>query len=524
MGGKGLSAILRLFMKKQELLIAAAVAAAFAFMLGLILAGAIAPNAARSSSDNRPSFPDPGQSKTSGLSGLVDFANVVEKVNPAVLNIVATGTDTMGLRGGDSSRNPFDLFGETDPHEGLELPRRGSGSGFFIDKEGYLLTNHHVIEDADRVDVSLFDSRTLRAKVIGSDRETDLALLKVEEPGEYPAIPLGDSDALRVGEWVVAIGNPLRMYDHTVTVGVVSYKGRVLWNPSFDNFIQTDAAINFGNSGGPLLNSQGEVVGINTAVSQQGHGIGFAIPINTARDILTQLRERGAVSRGYLGVSLDDVDEDYQEQLGLPEARGAVVTRVTVDSPAHKGGFKRYDVIVAVNGEPVLTGADLVRAISSSAPETPVEVTVYRDGKRLELRATLDERAMAGARPEPEPTRDEPDTVDELGLTVQPLSPAAVQRYGLPEDVQGVMVARVKPLSPAADEGVQRGDVITEVNRRAVSDPSGYREAIGQAGPGELLLLYVVRSANFAFIAKVRPERTDQPEDRPARPVRPDRF
>jgi serine protease Do len=230
------------------------------------------------------------------------------------------------------------------------------------------------------------------------------------------------------------------------------------------------------------------------------------------------------VSRGYLGVSLDDVDEDYQEQLGLPEARGAVVTRVTVDSPADKAGFKRYDVIVAVNGEPVLTGADLVRAISSSAPETPVEVTVYRDGKRLELRATLDERAMAGARREPKPTREEPDTVDALGLTVQPLSPAAVQRYGLPEDVQGVMVARVKPLSPAADEGVRRGDVITEVNRRAVSDPSGYREAVGQAGPGELLLLYVVRSEDLAFIAKVRPAKDDRidSDDRPDRSDRSD--
>ena len=505
-------------MKKQELLITAAVAAAFAFMLGLILAGAVAPNAARSSSDNKPSFPDPGPSPArgpSGLSGLVDFANVVERVNPAVLNVIATGTGTLGFRRGDSSRNPFEFFGESDPHKGLELPRRGSGSGFFIDTEGYLLTNHHVIENADRVEVSLFDSRTLRAKVIGSDRETDLALLKVEEAGEYPAVPLGDSDALRVGEWVVAIGNPLRMYDHTVTVGVVSYKGRVLWNPSFDNFIQTDAAINFGNSGGPLLNSRGEVVGINTAVSQQGQGIGFAIPINTAKDILTQLRERGAVSRGYLGVTLDDVDEDYQEQLGLPEVRGAVVTSVRVDSPAHKAGFKRYDVIVAVDGEPIWTGADLVRAISSSAPETSVEVTVYRDGKRLELLATLDERATAGARPEPKPTTGEPDTldiVDELGLTVQPLSPAAVQRYGLPEDIQGAMVARVKPLSPAADEGMRRGDVITEVNRRAVSDPSGYREAIGQAGPGELLLLYVVRSVNFAFIAKVRPDGPDRPD------------
>jgi serine protease Do len=511
-------------MKKQELLIAAAVAAAFAFMLGLILAGAIAPNAARSSSDDKASFPHPGSSPLagrdgaspsgpsgrSGLSGLVDFADIVGRVNPAVLNIIATGTDKVGLRSGSSSRNPFDFFGDSDrpdPHDGLELPRRGSGSGFFIDKDGYLLTNHHVIEDADRVEVTLIDSRTLRATVVGSDPETDLALLKVEEPGEYPAIPLGDSDTLRVGEWVCAIGNPLRLYDHTVTVGVVSYKGRVLWNPSFDSYIQTDAAINFGNSGGPLLNSRGEVVGINTAVSQQGQGIGFAIPINIAKDILAQLKERGVVSRGYLGVGLDDVDEEYQEQLGLPEARGAVVTRVTADSPADKAGVKRYDVIVAVDGNPIETGADLVRAISSSAPETPVEITVYREGKRLELRATLDERDPAGERPTEEPATPQPDSVDKLGLTVQPLTPSTLRRYGLPEDLEGVMVARVKPLSPAADEGVRRGDVISEINRRAITDPSGYRQAIEETGPGEVLLLYVVRSAEFSFIAKVRVEK-----------------
>ena len=494
-------------MKKQELLIAAAVAAAVAFMLGLVLAGAVAPHASRSSPENRASFPDPGPTpvpRSNALSGLVDFSDMVERVNPAVVNITASGTDEVGLPSGSSTGNPFNFFG--DPQEGLQLPRRGSGSGFFIDTEGYLLTNHHVIDGAERVDVTLIDSRTVPAKVVGSDPETDLALLKAEGPGEYPAIALGDSDTLRVGEWVCAIGNPLRLYDHTVTVGVVSYKGRVLFNPSFDNYIQTDAAINFGNSGGPLLNSQGEVVGINTAVSQQGQGIGFAIPVNTAKEILSQLRERGGVARGHLGVSLDDVDEEYQKQLGLPEQRGAVVTRVTPGSPADKAGVKRYDVIVAVDGNAVETGADLVKAISSSEPTTPVQLSVYRDGKRLELAATLDQRFSHEEKSDPElPTR-QPDPVDKLGLTVQPLTESAIRRYGFPEELEGVMVARVRPLSSADDEGIRRGDVISEINRRAVANLNGYLQAIAGARPGDVLLIYVVRSPEISFIAKVRLE------------------
>ncbi len=495
-----------MFMKKQELLIAAGVAAAVAFMLGLVLAGVVAPG---SSSALRPSFPDPGTSpaaNSDALSGLVNFADIVETVNPAVVNIISTGTDEVELSSEGSSRNPFDSFG--DPHEGPQVPRRGSGSGFFIDREGYLLTNHHVIDGAQRVEVTLIDSQTVRASVVGSDPETDLALLKVEpgDYGEYPAIPLGDSDLLRVGEWVCAIGNPLRLYDHTVTVGVVSYKGRVLFNPSFDNYIQTDAAINFGNSGGPLINSRGEVVGINTAVSQQGQGIGFAIPINTAKAVLTQLRDRGVVSRGHLGVSLDDVDEEYQKQLGLPERRGAVVTRVTPDSPADEAGVKRYDVIVEVDGNPVEAGADLVKAISSSPPETPVKMSVYRDGERLELDATLDERVVQVDRPDPEVPTRQPDPVDKLGLTVQPLTPSAIRRYGFPEGSHGVMVARVNPLSSAADEEIRRGDVISEINRRPIRDLNGYLQSMAGVRSGDVLLIYVVRSAEVSFIAKVRVE------------------
>jgi serine protease Do len=495
-----------MFMKKQELLIAAGVAAAVAFMLGLILAGVVAPHAPGAASE-LPLFPDPGNlARADAPAGLVNFAEIVETVNPAVVNIIATGTDDVEILTEGSSRNPFDFFG--DPHEGLQVPRRGSGSGFFIDREGYLLTNHHVIDGAQRVEVTLMNSGTVRASVVGSDPETDLALLRVE-PGndrEFPAIPLGDSDVLRVGEWVCAIGNPLRLYDHTVTVGVVSYKGRVLFNPSFDNYIQTDAAINFGNSGGPLINSRGEVVGINTAVSQQGQGIGFAIPINTAKAILVQLKDRGGVSRGHLGVSLDDVDEEYRKQLQLPEQRGAVVTRVTPDSPAEEAGFQRYDVIVEVDGNPIEVGADLVKAISSSPPETPVKISVYRDGERLELEAVLDERTPEVEKTDPEVPTRQPDPFDKLGLTVQPLTPSAIERYAFPEDLHGVMVARVDPLSSAADEGIRRGDVLSEINRRPIRDLNSYLQSMAGVRSGDVLLIYVVRTAEVSFIAKVRVE------------------
>jgi len=247
-------------------------------------------------------------------------------------------------------------------------------------------------------------------------------------------------------------------------------------------------------------------VGINTAVSQQGQGIGFAIPINTAKAVLTQLRDRGVVSRGHLGVSLDDVDEEYQKQLGLPERRGAVVTRVTPDSPADEAGVKRYDVIVEVDGNPVEAGADLVKAISSSPPETPVKMSVYRDGERLELDATLDERVVQVDRPDPEVPTRQPDPVDKLGLTVQPLTPSAIRRYGFPEGSHGVMVARVNPLSSAADEEIRRGDVISEINRRPIRDLNGYLQSMAGVRSGDVLLIYVVRSAEVSFIAKVRVE------------------
>src|SRR6185503_3672086 len=243
---------------------------------------------------------------------------------------------------------------------GPDAPRRGTGTGFLIDPDGLILTNHHVIEGAERLTVKLADGRSLRADVIGSDPDTDIALIKVSGNGPFPHAMLGDSSKLRVGEWVCAIGNPLA-YEHTVTVGVISFLGRKLFDPSLDNYIQTDAAISFGNSGGPLINSRGQVVGINSAVSRQASNIGFAVPINQARAILKQLRTTGRVERGYIGVTLRDVDPDIQTSLKLSRGDGALVQDVTPGSPGARVGLRAYDVIVSVDGAPVRTHDRLIR-------------------------------------------------------------------------------------------------------------------------------------------------------------------
>ena len=276
------------------------------------------------------------------MASLVNFADVVERLNPAVVNIdtTARGNGSRRRRGGARPSDPSDQFdGPFDfgtPRE-RDSPRRGAGSGFIIDADGSILTNHHVVDRAERITVKLSDGRTLRARLIGSDPDTDIALIKVDGQTGLPVAPLGDSSTLRMGEWVCAIGNPLG-YEHTVTVGVVSFLGRKLFDMSLDNYIQTDAAINFGNSGGPLINSRGEVIGINAAISSRASSIGFAVPINGASTVLPQLRARGRVSRGYMGVGLRDVDADLERSLKLTVDHGALVQDITAGSPADRAG------------------------------------------------------------------------------------------------------------------------------------------------------------------------------------------
>ncbi len=261
------------------------------------------------------------------------------------------------------------------------MPRRGAGSGFIIDADGSILTNHHVIDRAERIIVKLSDGRTLRARVLGADPDTDVALIKVDGQSGLPVAPLGDSSRLRMGEWVCAIGNPLG-YEHSVTVGVVSFLGRKLFDKSLDNYIQTDAAINFGNSGGPLINARGEVVGINAAVSSRASNIGFAVPIDGARAILPQLRAKGRVARGYIGVGLRDVDPDLERSLKLPVSQGALIQDVTSGSPAERAGLRPYDIIVSLDDAEIESDDDLIREISARAPGSPARLKIVRDGQQ----------------------------------------------------------------------------------------------------------------------------------------------
>src|SRR5918993_6033004 len=338
--------------------ITAALTATVGLLVGMVVTGSLSPTpalsappvVARSAAANLAPAPLLGPI---AIPGAVNFADIAERLNPVAGNIDAS---VPGKRGRAPSTDPRrrpdpleDLPDERRPRSG-DTPRRGTGTGFIIDEQGLILTNHHVIEGAERLTVKLADGRNLRASVVGSDPDTDIALIRVEAAGKLPAAVLGDSNHLRVGEWVVAIGNPLA-YEHTVTVGVVSFIGRKLFDSSLDRYIQTDAAINFGNSGGPLINARGEVIGINAAISSRASNIGFAVPINQASAILPQLRETGRVSRGFIGVSLKDLDADLRRSLGLRAQAGALVEDVNAGSPAERARIRIYDVIVAVDGK-----------------------------------------------------------------------------------------------------------------------------------------------------------------------------
>ena len=344
------------------------------------------------------SAPAPGRetttadAKAAAPAGAGSFADIADQLNPSVVTIDASARGSRYRRPGTTgSPEPSqDPLGRNSERE-RDGPRRGAGTGFLVDAEGYILTNHHVVDGAERIIVRLSDSRSLRARLVGSDPDTDIALIKIDSPTALPYATLGDSDTLRVGEWVVAIGNPLA-YEHTVTVGVVSFIGRKLFDSSFDRYIQTDAAINLGNSGGPLINARGEVVGINAAVSSRATSIGFAVPINQAVAILPQLRETGRVTRGYIGVKLRTVDADLQRSLRLSSASGALVQDVAPGSPGERAGLRPYDVITAVNGTNVVGDDDLISTVARMRPGTSATLTLVRDGRVVSLPVKLAER------------------------------------------------------------------------------------------------------------------------------------
>jgi serine protease Do len=491
-------------MSRRFTIVSVALAAVVSFLVGAIVAGGVGGGEVTAGAPVKATAtrPTPRMRSTSvGLpAGLVNFADVVERINPAVVNVEATSRPSANST---RRRRPRpDLPEVPEPFNGLpgnprgdrDAPRRGSGSGFIIDADGSILTNNHVIDGADRIIVKLSDGRTLRAKVIGSDPDTDIALIKVDGEKGLPVAPIGDSSSLRMGEWVCAIGNPLG-YEHSVTVGVVSYLGRKLFDLSLDNYIQTDAAINFGNSGGPLINARGEVIGINAAISSRASNIGFAVPINGASAILPQLRAKGHVTRGYIGVVLRDVDGDLQRSLSLPVGHGALVQDVTGGSPAERAGVRVYDVVTSFDNVEVANEDELIREISARAPGSQVKMRVTRDGRDQTIAVKLAERPPRERAAQPRQAapsvNTRPELTPVLGLTVRDLDANAFNRLDLPTQTRGVLITRVEPLSAAFDAELQRDTVLIEINRKAVRSAEEFRRIAGASQPGDVVALYV---------------------------------
>jgi len=418
------------------------------------------------------------------LTGAPNFADVAERLNASVVNIDAAS------KGGRERRAP------DDPGELRDFgaPHQGSGSGFVIDRDGFILTNYHVVEDADRITVTLADGRALRGTLVGADPAIDVALVRVTGAGALQEAPLGNSDELRVGEWVCAIGNPLG-YVHSVTVGVVSFIGRKLFDASLDDYIQTDAAINLGNSGGPLINARGEVIGINAAISSRANSIGFAVPINQALAILDQLKTRGTVSRGFIGVTLIDVNADLQRSLGLPVSRGALVQDVRPDSPGERAGLRAYDVILTVDGREIWTNEELIRDISGRQPGTSARLELLRDGHREVAQVKLIERPRLGALDDegsslPKRTKEPEQGDPSLGLTVRQLDVTSARRLDVPASVQGVVVLRVDPTGASFVPAMRRGFVIMEINRQPVRTQADVQRVLAAARIGDALAFY----------------------------------
>ena len=418
------------------------------------------------------------------------FADLAEKVSPAVVNIKVERKTS--LKGGPEELFE-EFFGQKKPGDKSQRPPHqmrvpSTGSGFVVSPDGLIVTNNHVVDSADKV-VAVFEDGTERdAKIVGRDPKTDLALIKVSADKPLVTVPLGDSDHLRVGSWVMAIGNPFGL-DHTVTVGILSAKGRSNFGGEqiagpYDDFLQTDASINPSNSGGPLCDMKGRVIGINTAIAANGQGIGFAIPINMAKQLLPQLLEHGSVTRGWLGVQIQRVTPALAKTFKLGDSHGALVGQVFDDSPASKAKLQRGDVITKFNGKDIKEYDDLPRIVAATPPGAAVDVTVLRDGKERNLKATLEKMKEE----EVQPASDE-QTDSDWGFDVQPMSDEIASQLGLSSGTKGVVVASVDPDSAAARAGLRRGDVILEANRVEVVSPKQLKDALGKNNDSAVLLV-----------------------------------
>jgi serine protease Do len=467
------------------------------FMLVLILAASLY---AREKLTARE---EPGAPKSSALhqapysGGLPQFTTLVKEVSPSVVNISAT-TVVKGMDPGDRFMGPFKEFFGEDFFEKFfgDVPQRESkqrslGSGFIIDKEGYILTNNHVVEKASAIKVRLKDGKEYEAKIIGRDAKTDIAVIKISTKNGVSVAALGDSDKLEVGEWVLAVGNPFGL-EHTVTAGIVSAKGRVIGQGPYDDFIQTDASINPGNSGGPLFNLRGEVVGINTAIVSGGTGIGFAIPINIAKSLLPQLKSKGKVVRGWLGVVIQKVTPELAKNFNLKESEGALVSDVIDDSPASKADIRRGDVIVSFDGHAIKEMEQLPKLVAGIDVGKKVKLGLIRDGKSLEVDVTIGE-----LKEEKREAREAPETEKTFGLVVQNITPEIARHLNL-KDRRGVIVTDIQPGSPAEGADLRAGDIIVEINKKPVRTVAEFKELTKKASLKDGIVVLVKRE-NVTF-------------------------
>ena len=449
----------------------------------------------------------PGAAAAS-LRGLPSFADLSDAVLPAVVTIDAVTIEKAdGRRDPRDGGNPFEFFlgprrdprmpgppGQPSPREPEEFRSDSAGTGFVISPDGLIVTNNHVVEGTTKLTVRLGE-RVYTAEVKGTDPATDLALLKVDAGRELKYLALGDSDALRVGDWVVVVGSPLHL-DGSVTVGVVSAKNRSIGinDNSFENYIQTDAAINRGNSGGPLVDLDGRVVGIATAMNWGAENIAFAVPVNLLKDILPQLREKGRVSRGYLGVNVQNLTYERSQAFGLESTDGALVVSLEPDTPAGKAGLEHGDIIVAADGRPIKTTRDLIGYVSDRGPDATVTLRILRDGQEIERKVKLGERPRLDEAVEDDGAPDRrPGGARWLGMDYQDLTPALRGSHGLPQGTEGVWVSNLVPSSPLFEQGVQPGDIITEVSGERVSNVAEFEERIAAAKSGSYLRLYLRR-------------------------------
>lgn len=446
------------------------------------------------------------------------YADVVEKTSPAVVRIEAESKARRTAQQQQPQTNPF---GDDDFFRQFPVPRqnpqprleRGLGSGVIVSADGTILTNAHVIDGAEKITVLLNDNKTFEAKLVGADKPSDLAVLKIEAQN-MPFLNLGNSDTVRIGDIVLAIGNPLGI-GQTVTAGIISAKGRRtgLSDGSFEDFLQTDAPINRGNSGGALVNLSGELIGINSQILAGGPsggniGIGFSIPSNMAKSVMEQLLRDGRVRRGMLGIGIQNLNEDTAQALGLKDTSGVLVSDVKKGSAAEKAGIKRTDVITAINGEKIEDSNVLRNKVAGTLPGTDLKVTVLRDGSPQDFTVTLDEFEVNGERGEgnpgdPEGGPEKQSDTGKLGLTLQPLTPQVARQFGLDESAEGMVVTAVDPSAAASDAGIARGDIILEINRKTVNSTESVEAAL-QSAEGKPILLLISRRGQTIYLT-VRP-------------------